>query len=90
MNIVITFDTSKERINQHKHGISLTKAFVFEWADAVTWEDVRRPYGESRMVSIGYIGLRLYVLVYVDRDGFRRVISLRKANKREVAFYAKA
>jgi len=40
------------------------------------------------MVAIGYIGLRLYVVVYADRDGSRRVISLRKANKREVDFYA--
>lgn len=60
----------------------------FEWDEAVTWEDIRRPYGESRMVAIGYIGLRLYVVVYADRDGSRRVISLRKANKREVDFYA--
>ncbi|MDX3895053.1 BrnT family toxin [Pusillimonas sp.] len=60
----------------------------FEWDDAVTWEDVRRSYGESRMVAIGYIGRRLYVVVYLDRDGSRRVISLRKANKQEVDFYA--
>lgn len=43
---------------------------------------------ETRKVSIGYIELRLYVVVYVDRDGGRRIISLRKANKREVNFYA--
>ena len=60
----------------------------FEWIDAVAWEDVRRPYGEARMVAIGYIGLRLYVVVYVDRDDSRRIISLRKANSREVNFYA--
>lgn len=40
------------------------------------------------MVAIGYIGLRLHVAVYVDREDERRVISLRKANKREVGFYA--
>ncbi len=84
----VTFDPAKDQANQAKHGVSLALASGFEWDDAVTWEDVRRPYGESRMVAIGYIGLRLYVVVYADRDGSRRVISLRKANKREVDFYA--
>lgn len=56
--------------------------------DAVIWEDVRRPYGEARKVAIGYIGPRLYVVVYADRDGDRRIVSLCKANKREVVFYA--
>ena len=84
----ITFDPAKDQANQAKHGVSLALASEFEWDDAVTWEDVRRPYGEARKVAIGYIGLRLYVVVYVDRDGDRRVISLRKANKREVDFYA--
>lgn len=49
---------------------------------------MRRDYGEHRMVAIGYIGLRLYGVVYVDRDGRRRIISLRKANSREEARYA--
>lgn len=42
------------------------------------------------MVAIGYIGLRLYVVVYVDRNGTRRIISLRKANSREEKRYAEA
>jgi uncharacterized DUF497 family protein len=40
------------------------------------------------MVGIGYIGHRLFVIVFVDRDGMRRIISLRKANKREERMYA--
>lgn len=86
----ITFDPAKDEANQAKHGVPLSMVSEFEWIDAVAWEDVRRPYGEARMVAIGYIGLRLYVIVYVDRDGTRRIISLRKANSREVKFYAKA
>lgn len=86
----ITFDPAKDEANQVKHGVSLLLASEFEWIDAVAWEDARRPYGEARIVAIGYIGLRLYVIVYVDRDDTRRIISLRKANSREVDFYAKA
>jgi len=56
------------------------------------WPDTRRDYGEARMVALGYIGLRIMVLVFVDRPPEqpteRRVISLRKANSREVKRYA--
>lgn len=40
------------------------------------------------MVAMGYIGQRLYVVVYVDRADSRRIISLRKANQREEKRYA--
>ncbi|SAI65852.1 phage protein [Bordetella ansorpii] len=88
MNIV--FDPVKSVGNQIKHGISLAAAQNLEWDCAMAALDDRRPYGEDRMIAIGYIGDRLYVVVYVDRDDCRRVISLRKANAREVKQYAEA
>ena len=36
-----------------------------------------------------YIGLRLFFVAFVERPDGRRVISLRKANSREVNRYAK-
>ena len=84
----ITFDILKNRSNFSKHGVELSLASSFEWNTAVTWEDLREHYGETRLIAIGYIGLRLYVVVYVDRANTRRIISLRKANRREVMKYA--
>jgi len=52
----ITFDPDKDLANQAKHGVSFALAPEFEWIDAVAWEDMRRPYGETRMVAIGYVG----------------------------------
>lgn len=40
------------------------------------------------MAGIGYIVNRLFYMVFVDRDENRRIISLRKANQREVNRYA--
>jgi uncharacterized DUF497 family protein len=40
-------------------------------------------------VAIGYIGLRLHVLCFTPIDGGVRIISLRKANQREVKRYEK-
>ncbi len=48
----------------------------------------RHDYGENRQIGYAYIGLRLYCVVYTDRDESRRIISLRKANNREINHYA--
>ena len=85
----IVFDHSKNEINIQQHQISLNDAVHFEWDHAITWRDLRRDYGEHRMAGLGYIGNRLFFIVFVDRRDQRRVISLRKANQREVKRYAK-
>ena len=86
--MVITFDSTKDANNSKKHGVSLGQAAGFEWDEAISWPDLRRDYGEPRMIAIGYIGKRLFVMAFVDRGAERRIISLRKANKREEQIYA--
>lgn len=86
--MIVTFDTAKDLSNQRKHGVSLAAAEWFEWDEALVREDMRREYGERRMIALGYIDVRLYCMVYVDRNDERRIISLRKANSREVNLYA--
>ena len=71
-----------------KHGLSLADAEGFEWEEAVIHEDTRKLYAEPRFEATGYIGERLYVMVYCWRSETLRVISLRKANKREEKQYA--
>jgi hypothetical protein len=84
----ITFDPAKDAANLRKHGVSLEAVTGFEWDSALTWPDERKDYGEARMSGIGYIGLRLFCVAFVDRADARRIISLRKANSREVHRYA--
>jgi len=86
----ITFDPSKNVVNLAKHGIALAAAADIEWDTLYAVPDMRQSYGEQRMVGIAYIGLRLCVVVYVDRGDMRRVISLRRANRREENRYAQA
>ena len=83
-----TFDIAKDQTNTPKHGLSLAQAKALEWGSAVTWPDNRRDYGEPRQCALGYIGDRLVSVVFVDRGDSRRIISLRKANKREEKIYA--
>jgi uncharacterized DUF497 family protein len=86
--VEIAFDARKDSANIEKHGVSLREAGSFEWDTAAIWPDTRRNYGEARIAGIGYIGQRLFFLVYVERVKSCRVISLRKANDREVRRYA--
>jgi uncharacterized DUF497 family protein len=88
--LMIAFDPNKDASNTAKHGVSLQEAVDIEWNDAIHWADTRRDYGELRMCAIAYIGVRLYYIVFVDRADVRRIISLRKANFKEVKRYAES
>ena len=86
----IEFDPGKDTINTAKHGVSLSDARNFEWDTAIVWLDTRRDYKEPRKSALGYIGMRLFFMAFVEREDVLRIISLRKANSREVNRYAEA
>lgn len=86
----LTFDPDKDHSNREKHGVSLIEAKKLDWDTAFEKLDDRQDYNEDRYVGLGFIGHRLYCVVYVDRDEARRIISLRKATKREVEYYVEA
>lgn len=48
-------------------------------------QDMRRDYGEDRFRLIGAIDGRAFVVVYTMRGSAIRVISARKAGKKEIA-----
>ncbi len=83
-------DPEKERRNLAVRGLSLDLAGELDWASALIWEDRRKDYGERRYCVLGFIEDRLHSVVFTPRNGKPRVISLRKANKREVNRYEKA
>ncbi len=88
--MLIQFDAAKNHANIAKHGLSLQLAEQLEWDTLWAQADVRQNYGELRLIGFAYIELRLFCVVFVDREDVRRIISLRKANLREVNRYAQA
>ena len=85
----LTFDSAKDSSNIEKHGLSLAEAKFLDWAGALNWIYSRKDYGEVRYVALVPMRQRLYYVVYVDLRLVRRIISLRKANNREVDIYEK-
>ncbi|MEK7947655.1 BrnT family toxin [Pigmentiphaga sp. YJ18] len=86
----ITFDPAKDQINQRKHGVSLALATRIDWPEVMSKPDTRRDYGEVREIGYAVIEQRLFCVVFTQRGDVMHVISLRKANSREVKAYAEA
>lgn len=84
----IVYNEQKDQANMLKHGCSLATAKMLEWDTLWSMEDLRHNYGETRMIGFALIDVRAYCVVFSDRGDTRRIISLRKANKREVKRYA--
>jgi len=84
---VTTWDENKRLTNLARHGVDFRDLEALDWARAVIFEDRRKDYGETRLIAMAPIGARLHVVVYVERSQEVRIISARKANSREVAFY---
>ena len=70
-----------------KSGECQSEAKFLNWSDALSWIDNRKDYGEIRSVTLAPMKHRLYCVVYVDTKISRRIISLRKANNREIDRY---
>ena len=83
----IEFDSAKDVANQTNHGVSLSVAGELDWEAALVWIDDRLEYGETRMIALAPKTEILYYVAFVDRGEARRVISLRRANRREVKHY---
>lgn len=83
----IEFDAAKSARNTRERGLPFDMARRFDFDTAVIRLDTRHDYGEPRYQAFGLIDDRLYFLAFSLRGDAIRVISLRKANAREVRFY---
>ena len=82
------WDTNKSISNLRKHKVSFELASeIFHGSPALTFDDSRFEYQEIRSVAVGEVeGICLYV-VYTERGDTIRLISARKANKKERKAY---
>ena len=84
------WDDAKRASNRQKHGVDFAAIATFDWSSALVVEDARHAYGEARFRALGLIGPRLHHVVFTVRGSAIRLISLRRANAREVAGYEDA
>lgn len=80
------WDETKRQSNIVKHAVDFAVAEGFEWDVALIMTSMSS--NEPRLVAVAPINLRLHVLVFSIETRVIRIISLRKANKREAKLYA--
>jgi uncharacterized DUF497 family protein len=85
----LEFDEAKSARNAKARGIGFERFAEMDLARALSVEDTRVEYGERRFRLLGLIDGRLHVAVITYRGDRVRVISLRRANRREERKYAK-
>jgi hypothetical protein len=83
----IEFDRAKDVSNRARHGVSLALARELDWDAALVWVDDRFGYDEIRMIALAPKSNTLYYVAFVERGDRRRVVSLRRATRREVKHY---
>ena len=81
----VTFDPMKRARTLADRGLDFEDAAIVFQGTTVEIEDVRRNYGEPRMICYGLLSGRLVVIGYTPRGAARHVFSMRKANDREKA-----
>ncbi|HWB51871.1 MAG TPA: BrnT family toxin [Stellaceae bacterium] len=86
----ITYDPAKNDRNIRERGLSFDRAAEFDFDNALRSIDTRRDYGETRHVAMGPFEQRIHVLCFVETATGIRVISFRRANRREIRRYETA
>jgi hypothetical protein len=82
------WNDAKARANLEKHEVSFEVAQrVFDDPAGIDEIDDRGEYGEDRFATTGMVGERLLTVTYTERDGRIRIISARKATRREQDSY---
>ena len=83
----IEFDRAKDLANRAHHGVSLSLAAQLDWDAALVWVDDRFEYDELRIVALAPETATLYYVAFIDHGDVRRIVSLRRATRREVTHY---
>jgi len=84
---VIDWDQRKRQANLKKHGFDFVDANEIFDGVTFTYEDDRISYGEQRLVTLGSLRGTVVSIVHTEQDDHIRVISMRKATKREREIY---
>ena len=79
------WDEAKRRSNLRRHGLDFRDAHRVFAGLTFTYEDDRFDYPEQRYVTLGFLGGAVVSIVHTESPTLIRIISLRRATRREEA-----
>ena len=85
--MLFEWDEAKRLSNLRKHGVDFADALEFGWENAQTDIDERFTYGEERLIAFSLFRGTVHVVIYAQRGLAKRIISFRKATRREAQGY---
>jgi uncharacterized DUF497 family protein len=80
------YDSNKSLSNKQKHGIDFEDAKLL-WNDDRMVEILTSYEDEERFINIGKINSKFYTVVSTIREDKIRIISARRARKKEIEIY---
>ena len=86
--MTVEFDPGKRDKTLTERGLDFARAVDVFAGRHYTAPDLRPGYSEPRFITVGTLDGRMVLVVWTQRGGARRVISMRKANEREKARFS--
>jgi uncharacterized DUF497 family protein len=77
------WDDKKSEWTRHERGFGFERAIRIFAGRVHATPDDRRDHAEERFIAIGETEGEVLVVVYTDRGDARRIISARRANRKE-------
>jgi uncharacterized DUF497 family protein len=87
MDMDFEWDEAKSEKNDRERGFGFDLAALIFEGPVIEWCDIREAWGEPRVVAVGSVAGVMIAVVYTDRDGVRRIISARRARKKEAELW---
>ncbi len=83
----LSYDPAKNARNITDRGLSFERVNDLEWRTSVVRQDIRRDWGEMRLLVMAKLDGKLHVAVVTPRGDDLRVISFRRAHRKEEKEY---
>ena len=83
----ISFDPAKRDVTLLNRGLDFADAGRLFAGRHISLPDSRRDYGEDRIITAGHLDGRCVVIVWTQRTGTRRIISMRHAHADEESYW---
>ena len=87
MPVRFEWDDAKSEKNLRERGFAFDVAASIFDGPVIEWCDIRDAWGEPRIVAVGSAGGVELAVIYTDRGDVRRIMSARRARRKERALW---
>ncbi|HVZ68077.1 MAG TPA: BrnT family toxin [Rhizomicrobium sp.] len=87
MRMEFEWDEAKSERNFRERGFGYDFAALIFDGPVIEWCDIRKDWREIRIAAVGSVEGRILTVIYTDRNEVRRIISARRARKKEVELW---